>query len=159
MGLSTRVQQTPVLTGRCPGNLLGSLPGTSWKRASCDRLEAPLRELNSADAKLSCASLQAYDNAVRVLELHGLGAQDVQEVEGDRVFKRHKLQQLSAAAREFFASLCVPSWLFDLGQVASPGPARSTDPDDPSRQRVLEREKKSGTAQQAVPVVRGSGPA
>ncbi|OLQ05533.1 60S ribosomal protein L15 [Symbiodinium microadriaticum] len=112
------------------GNLLGSLPGTSWKRASCDRLGAPLRELNSADAKLSCASLQAYDNAVRVLELHGLGAQGVQEV-GDRIFKRHKLQQLSAAAREFLASLRVPSWFFDLGQVDSPGPARSTDPDEP----------------------------
>ena len=50
---------------------------------------------------------------------------------GDRIFKRHKLQQLSAAAREFLASLRVPSWFFDLGQVDSPGPARSTDPDEP----------------------------
>lgn len=72
----------------------------------------------------------AYDNAVRVLEVHGLGVQDLEITESDPVFRRHQLQQLSAAAREFLASLHVPSWFFDLGDVVGVDPAGPTHPDD-----------------------------
>ena len=99
MGLSTRVQQTP-----CPDRPL-SLPGTFWdpslelhgreRRAIVWELHFASPTVQIANS-LSCASLQAYDNSVRV----------------------------------------------------SPGPARSTDPDEPrdtdgagDRQRVLERRK------------------
>ena len=57
--------------------------------------------------------MQAYEAAVQVLQLHGLGNQSF-DAAGEAIFAKHRLQQLSLAAREFLASLRVPSWFFDL---------------------------------------------
>ena len=70
--------------------------------------------MEAEDAARACASLQAYENAIRVLELHGLGAQTYDREKDEAGFNKSRLQDLAAAAREFLWSLRAPSWFFVL---------------------------------------------
>ena len=95
--------------------------------------------------------MQAYEDAVRVLELHGLGTSTYDKEKDVSGFMKRKLYELSAAAREFLASLRVPSWFFALdgnaaclADSARPGNPPGNPPDSKGGDKDGQEDKEDG---------------